>query len=192
MQTLAVVIKAFHVGSLIGTFGTFALSVAAFFLPNYYPVAKAAFLFSTSSAIFQIITSLIFSILLAIIVLIVNAISEPLQLYAKRGTGFLAVTWIAFVLALLTSMYWSVIWFVETRNTSFQRRLRTASQHGNYYGIAAEVWKDIRRPVTVSGDGMKEGLVKGAEPSSSFEEYEPPGILSTMKQIISRWIPFKR
>lgn len=50
---------------------------------------------------------------------------------------------------------------METRRTSFKRRLRTESEMGDYKGITREVISDVKRPVVGRSDGLEEGLVVG-------------------------------
>lgn len=81
-----------------------------------------------------------------------------LGLYASHGSAFLAITWVAFVLALWAGLYWETVYLVEVRKTSFRRRWRSVGEVGNYWGLWWEIKRDLRKP-KAGEDGMEEGLL---------------------------------
>lgn len=93
------------------------------------------------------------------IVSIVNKLGDDLDLYVDQG-GFIALTSVAFVFDMIGAIYWTATWFVDARNTSFKRRLRTEKEHGNWYGIFYEVRRDLKRPVIGQPeDDMEQRLI---------------------------------
>ena len=74
----------------------------------------------------------------------ISDLGRGFNLGVKRGGGYLAVIWVAAVLAWLASAYWFMVWFVEFRRSAFSRRHRTSAQIGNWRGIVGEVRKDLK------------------------------------------------
>jgi hypothetical protein len=74
----------------------------------------------------------------------INDFGSAFQLQVKQGGPFLAMAWVAAVLAMGVSTFWFVIWFVEGRRHGYKRRARTSQQIGNYKGIVKEVREDWR------------------------------------------------
>ncbi|KAK7715547.1 hypothetical protein SLS63_011452 [Diaporthe eres] len=74
----------------------------------------------------------------------ISDLGRGFNLGVKQGGGFIAIIWVAAVLAWLASAYWFMIWFVEFRRSAFSRRSRTSAQIGNWRGIIGEVRKDLK------------------------------------------------
>lgn len=75
-------------------------------------------------------------------------------LYAETGTMYLVFTWIAFFTATISSAYWFMVWFVEFREKSYRRRIRTPYEIGNYSirSLKMELRDDIKGPKARYGD----------------------------------------
>lgn len=74
----------------------------------------------------------------------ISDLGRGFNLGVKRGGAYLAIIWVAAVLAWVASTYWFMIWFVEFRRSAFSRRHRTTAQIGNWRGIIGEVRKDLK------------------------------------------------
>ncbi|POS75753.1 hypothetical protein DHEL01_v205842 [Diaporthe helianthi] len=74
----------------------------------------------------------------------ISNLGRGFNLGVKRGDGYLAILWVAAVLAWVASAYWFMIWFVEFRRSAFSRRHRTTAQIGNWKGIIGEVRQDLK------------------------------------------------
>ncbi|KAL1861408.1 hypothetical protein Daus18300_008939 [Diaporthe australafricana] len=74
----------------------------------------------------------------------ISDLGRGFNLEVKQGGGFIAIIWVAAVLAWIASAYWFMVWFVEFRRSAFSRRHRTSSQIGNWRGIVGEVRKDLK------------------------------------------------
>jgi hypothetical protein len=99
----------------------------------------------------------------------INDFGGAFQLDAKRGRAFLAMTWVATVLGLIVSSFWTTVWFVEGRRTSFRRRWRTEEQVGNYRGIMRETMEDLRKPGKLASTQYEKGGVMRHSPAGSVE-----------------------
>lgn len=74
----------------------------------------------------------------------ISDLGRGFNLGVKQGGGYIAIIWVAAVLAWLASAYWFMVWFVEFRRSAFSRRHRTSAQIGNWRGIVGEVRKDLK------------------------------------------------
>lgn len=74
----------------------------------------------------------------------ISDLGRGFNLEVKQGGGYIAIIWVAAVLAWIASAYWFMIWFVEFRRSAFSRRHRTSAQIGNWRGIVGEVRKDLK------------------------------------------------
>ncbi|KAG8156411.1 hypothetical protein KVR01_013752 [Diaporthe batatas] len=74
----------------------------------------------------------------------ISDLGKGFNLGVKQGGAYLAIIWVAAVLAWIASIYWFMIWFVEFRRSAFSRRHRTTAQIGNWRGIIGEVRRDLK------------------------------------------------
>lgn len=74
----------------------------------------------------------------------ISDLGRGFNLEVKQGGGYIAIMWVAAVLAWIASAYWFMVWFVEFRRSAFSRRHRTSAQIGNWKGIIGEVRKDLK------------------------------------------------
>jgi hypothetical protein len=74
----------------------------------------------------------------------ISDLGRGFNLEVKQGGAYIAIIWVAAVLAWIASAYWFMIWFVEFRRSAFSRRHRTSAQIGNWRGIIGEVRKDLK------------------------------------------------
>jgi hypothetical protein len=77
--------------------------------------------------------------------------SNTVGIRIEQGWTVLLFLWLSYVFASLSLLYWVVVWFVETRTSSFVKRHRNEDEVGHWGGICKEVWHDIngRRRVPV-------------------------------------------
>ncbi|KAI7779713.1 hypothetical protein LA080_000400 [Diaporthe eres] len=87
----------------------------------------------------------------------ISDLGRGFNLGVKQGGGFIAIIWVAAVLAWLASAYWFMIWFVEFRRSAFSRRSRTPAQIGNWRGIIGEVRKDLKVDGHIGGHTYEGG-----------------------------------
>lgn len=74
----------------------------------------------------------------------ISGLADALSVEVQYGTSFLVLEWVTAVFAIVGSLYWLVIWFVEFRTLTFSRRRRSARQIGNWMGMWSELKKDFR------------------------------------------------
>lgn len=75
---------------------------------------------------------------------IISGLADALSVEVQYGTSFLVLEWVTAVFAIVGSLYWLVIWFVEFRTLTFSRRRRSARQIGNWMGTWSELKQDFR------------------------------------------------
>lgn len=74
----------------------------------------------------------------------ISGLADALSVEVKYGVHFLVVEWVTAAFAIVGSVYWLVVWFVEFRTFTFARRRRTARQVGDWRGVWSELKQDLR------------------------------------------------
>ncbi|KAF3007740.1 hypothetical protein E8E13_009930 [Curvularia kusanoi] len=75
---------------------------------------------------------------------LVNNFSNTVGIQIERGATALLFVWLSAVFAGFSMLYWTTVWFVETRKSSFVKRHRDEDEIGNWKGMGKEVWRDIK------------------------------------------------
>lgn len=117
----------------------------------------------------QVITTLVFGLIVVLITSIINNIGDDLDIYVQQG-GFMKLTTVSFLFVIFTATFWTLIWLVETRVTGLNRRFRTPSERGNWFGIISELRRDFRRPKKVDGKGGGEDTLMVGAVASGVDE----------------------
>lgn len=108
-------------------------------------------LFTLVNLFFSAIAALVTTILAGLITLIATAgssiigsIGSGFDINVKGSGPFLAIIWVATVMASNVSAYWFAVWFVEFRKTAISRRSRKPNEIGNWRGMVGELMRDVK------------------------------------------------
>lgn len=121
------------------------LSPVALFLRTNRILLYTNLFFSSLAATFLFAASIGVTVLVTIIANVVNSVGNSIGLIAYKGTKFLTLTWVAWVLMLLAACFWFAVWFVEVRSMSFKLRRRTGAEIGNWREMPNEIRGDFKR-----------------------------------------------
>lgn len=99
---------------------------------------------SNTAATVLLLVAVVITLLVSVGGSLIGNIGTGFSLRVEEGGAFLAITWVATILAVLAGSFWFSVWFVEFRKTAFSRRSRTANQIGNWGGILGEVKRDLQ------------------------------------------------
>ena len=80
----------------------------------------------------------------AVLASAINDFSDTLGVQIKQEGTVLLMSWLSVVFAGLVTVYWSSVWFVETRKSSFVKRRRDEDEIGHWKGVGGEVWRDLK------------------------------------------------
>ncbi|CZR57366.1 uncharacterized protein PAC_07255 [Phialocephala subalpina] len=130
--------------SLIGSSISALGSLLSFLLPQNSILIYINLGFSLLGFTFHAIGTAAATAAVAAINSAANSIGNDISLYSKAGSQFLVFVWISFGLMLVSSLYWSTVWFVEVRTWSVRLRRRTIEEVGNYSGLLGEVGRDFK------------------------------------------------
>mgnify|MGYP004503870291 CR=1 FL=1 len=134
---------AFLVMTLVGS----ALSTVSILPAMYFPQSRLLIYFNMFwpglAAVFALVGAILLS---AVVVLasILDGFSDTVGVQIRQGGTVLLSVWLSFVFVGLVTLYWSSVWFVETRKSSFVRRRRDEDEIGHWKGIGKEVWRDVK------------------------------------------------
>jgi hypothetical protein len=73
-----------------------------------------------------------------------SSLARAISVEVQFGPQFLILEWITALLAIVGSVYWLVVWFVEFRTLAFSRRRRSDEEIGNWKGTWSELMQDLR------------------------------------------------
>lgn len=154
---------------------TSLLSFVIVFVPYGHALIQWTMIISQVSSQLQAGTTIQFTIMILILNYVIMKYASILGVVSSSGgsTKFLVAVWLSFVFTMVAAIYWQIVWTVETRRSSFKKRLRTQTEMGNYKGIITELKEDLKRPATGDWDEMDERLLKISNP---LEVYSSTGM----------------
>lgn len=145
---------AFLIVSLVGSIMS-AISV----LPAmYFPHSRLLIYLNTFWSGLAVVSAFVAAILLSAMMVLAGTMegfSDAVGVKMKRGGIVLLFVWLSWLFVSLVTVYWTSVWFVETRKGSFVKRRRDEDEIGHWRGIGREVCRDLRgrrRKVRVRGD----------------------------------------
>jgi energy-coupling factor transporter transmembrane protein EcfT len=98
---------------------------------------------------FAFLAATLLSIMIAGVFAAIDGVVNVVGVEVRQGGSILLLVWLAWILELLSVVYWVLIWFVEVRRSSFTRRKRGEDEVGNWKGIGQEVWMDFKGGKTI-------------------------------------------
>lgn len=122
-------------------------STVSIFPAVYFPQSRLLVYLNAFSSSLATACGIVAAILLsAVFVLIglVDNFSNTVGIQIERGGTALLFVWLSAVFAGFSMLYWTTVWFVETRKSSFVKRHRDGDEMGNWRGMGKEVWRDIK------------------------------------------------
>lgn len=134
---------AFLVISMIGSL----LSAISVLPAMYFPHSRLLIYFNifwpTLASTFAFAAAIALSVT-AVLASAINDFSDTVGVQIKQGGTVLLMVWLSVVFVGLVTLYWSSVWFVETRKSSFVKRRRDEDEIGHWRGIGKEVWRDVK------------------------------------------------
>lgn len=143
MDAVRKAIFAFLVISMVGSLLSAISVLPAMYFPHsrlliyfniFWPVLASVF--ASSAAIAISVTAVLASA--------IDDISGTVGVQIRQGGTVLLMLWLSAVFVGIVAMYWSSVWFVETRKSSFVKRRRDEDEIGHWKGIGREVWRDVK------------------------------------------------
>lgn len=134
---------AFLIITLIGSI----LSVVSILPAMYFPQSRLLVYFNLFWAGLATMSAFIVAILLSAVVVLASmekALSDIAGVQIQLGGMMLLFVWLGFIFMGLVTFYWTSVWFVETRKSSFVKRRRDEDEVGHWRGIGKEIWCDIK------------------------------------------------
>lgn len=134
---------AFLVISMIGSLLSAISVLPAMYFPHsrlliyfniFWPALATTFAFTAAIAVS----------VTAVLASAINDFSDTVGVQIRQGSTVLLMVWLSAVFVGLVTMYWSSVWFVETRKSSFVKRRRDEDEIGHWGGIGREVWRDVQ------------------------------------------------
>lgn len=145
MDSLGFFILLVFVITLIGNGVSIFLSIGAFVRPGVTWIPGIATLVTMLSAQILVPAAFISSSIGLGFASGVNNSTSISGLTANSGSKFIAFIWIAAIAAQATNIYWTNLWLVKYRTTSFKKRERTQAQMlAGYRAIGKEIISDFK------------------------------------------------
>lgn len=95
------------------------------------------------AAVFAFLAAVLVSTVV-VLASILNGFSDTVGAHIRLGGVVLLFVWLGFVCVSLVTCYWTSVWFVETRKSSFVKRGRDEDEIGHWRGIGKEVRRDLK------------------------------------------------
>ncbi|KAH6639426.1 hypothetical protein C7974DRAFT_131122 [Boeremia exigua] len=134
---------AFLVISMVGSMLSVLTALPAMYFPQSRLLIYFSMFWSGLAVTFAFSAALLLSVVSALVDL-VNDFSGAIGMPMRKGSMVLLLLWLSAVFLGLVTLYWSSVWFVETRKSSFVKRQRDEDEMGHWRGIGREVWRDVK------------------------------------------------
>ena len=139
VTTLTKILNAFYISSLVGSCITAFASLTSILFSKSWILLYINLISSILAVTFLLLGAITLTIVAEFMTTIVNKVGNGVGLYAERGDKFIAITWVSFAMTALACGFWTVVWFVEFKQSSVLLRPRAPEQRGNYSAILREM-----------------------------------------------------
>jgi hypothetical protein len=99
---------------------------------------------SSITSTFALVTAIICTVLIFGISTVISGPGDINPIPVQHNSVVLLFVWLGWLGSVLQGLYWCVVWFVEMRQLSFSRRVRSEEEVGNWRFFAGEVWRCVR------------------------------------------------
>jgi len=142
VNALRKAVFAFFIITMIGSM----ISAVSILPAMYFPQSRLLIYFNVFwpalATAFAFLAAILVSVMVVLASLL-NGFSDTVGVQVDLGGIALLVVWLSFVFVSLVIFYWTSVWFVETRKSSFIKRRRDEDEIGHWRGIGKEVWRDL-------------------------------------------------
>jgi hypothetical protein len=135
---------AFLIIGLVASGMVMLLSLVSIFLPRNRPVVLVNLTSAVLAPLFLLVSAVFTSVLIWLITTTVNGIGSALTISATAGSKALTLGWVAWAFSVVSSVYWSLVWFVSYRRTALVRTRRGEGDIGNWKGIIGQIRRNLR------------------------------------------------
>jgi len=130
---------------LVGSVLSAVSAVPAMLFPRSRLLIYFNMLWPCLASACSFLAAVILSVLVAGVSSLGNAFGKPIGMEFVRGGTVLLFVWLAWLLAVVPSVYWVAVWFFETRRVRFvrRRRVRARDEMGSWHGAGREMWRGL-------------------------------------------------
>jgi hypothetical protein len=129
---------------MIGSGVGMLLTIPSALLPDSRFFIYTNLFFAKLAAISAFVAAIILTALIKSFTELARGLGDAVSLFIGEGRSVLVFAWVSWACLLVVSVSWTAVWFVEVRGWSFRKRQRSKEEVGNWRGIKAEVWRDLK------------------------------------------------
>jgi hypothetical protein len=134
--------------SLIAVLAMSGLSILcatpAIFYPHSRLVVYTNMSLPSMASTFAFVTAIVYTVLMFGISSVISGPGNINPIPAEHNSVVLLFVWLNWLCSLLQVVYWFVMWFVEIRQLSFSRRVRSEEEVGNWRHVGREIFGHVR------------------------------------------------
>jgi hypothetical protein len=134
---------AFLTISIIGSMLSAVSILPAMYFPQSRLLVYLNIFWPALACVFAFTAAIALSVT-AVLASTIKDFSDTVGVQIKQGGTVLLMSWLSVVFVGLVTLYWSSVWFVETRKSSFVKRRRDEDEIGHWKGVGEEVWRDLK------------------------------------------------
>ena len=134
---------AFLIITMIGSILSAVSVLPAMYFPQSRLLVYLNLFWPALATAFAFLAAMLVSVM-AVLASLLNGFSDTVSVQVDLGEIALLLVWLSFVFVSLVTLYWTSVWFVETRRASFVKRRRDEDEIGHWRGIGREVWRDLK------------------------------------------------
>ncbi|CAI6337992.1 unnamed protein product [Periconia digitata] len=135
---------AFLIIGLTTSLLTVLLAIPSVFFPDSRLLIITNVLVSDLACISSFVSAVLITTLVVVVPWAIGDLLAGVGVVMSRGETVLAFLWVKWGCCQIIAVYWTTVWFVEVRRSSFFRRTRTGDEIGNWKGILGEIRRDLK------------------------------------------------